>query len=214
MRPDMAHLLVERGHAGTGWAQYQPKGWAAHCRFRNSEDEPLEGWRPPIRRPWFSENLNPLRRFLAKQVGRPWDAVYAEIRAHVDADNAVQYHILQHLYDDLAVNVWERDGELWHHGRGGPELLNGSGPRWWRWRPALYVCPRTGLIKRVKRRMQLEVPVPRERLPGSGADHDHRRIAGQWYEVWWTRDQQTGKPVIERKRQLGWKELRDLGLRD
>ena len=130
MRPDMAHLLVERGHAGTGYTRYQPKGWAGRCRFLHGEDEPLEAWLPPVRRPEFSENLSPMRRFLAKQVGRSWDTVYAEIRAWVDADNAVQYHILQHLYDDLAVNVWEQDGELWHHGRGGPELLTGSGPRW------------------------------------------------------------------------------------
>jgi len=214
MRHDMANLLVERGHASKAWSQDRPKGWAAQCRFRHDEDEPLESWRPPIRRPSFSENLNPLRRFLAKQVGRRWDTVYSEIRAQVDADNAVQYHILQHLYDDLAVDVRERDGELWHHGRGGPELLTGSGPRWWRWRPTLYVCPRSGLIKRVKRRTHRETPPPQECLPGSEANQDYRRIAGQWYEVWWAREPQTGNLIVDHKRQLSWKELRRLGLRD
>ena len=95
MRPDMHHLLVERGHAGTGYTRHQPKGWEAQCRFRNEDDEQLESFREPVRHPWFSENLRPLYRFLDAQVGRPWDKVYSEIRAHVNADTAVQYHILR-----------------------------------------------------------------------------------------------------------------------
>ena len=97
MRPDMQHLLVERGHAGTGYTRHQPKGWSARCRFRTEDDDQRESFINPWRRPQFSENLAPLRRYLAAQVGRPWAKVYSEIRSHVDADSAVQYHILQHL---------------------------------------------------------------------------------------------------------------------
>lgn len=211
MRCDMHHLLVERGHAGTGYTRFQPKGWKARCRLRYGDDEvELDSWVEPHRQPNFSENLAPLRRYLAAQVGRPWDKVYAEIRSRIDAGNAVQYHILQHLYDDLAVQVTEdADGRLWYSGRWGhPQRLGG------RWGPDLYVCPRSGLLRKVRRR-----PIPKQysptadHLPGSSSDHDFRLIAGQWYEAWWGRDPVTAKPVILRKRQLNRRELRDLGLR-
>ena len=214
MRPDMHHLLVERGHAGTGYTRYQPKGWAAQTRFRNDEDTAEESWIEPRRRPHFSENLAPLYRYLRKQVGRPWDKVYSEIRTFVNADTAVQFHILQHLYDRLAVTVWEdAQGNLWNKGRGrGPERLD---QRWYR--QMLYVCPRTGLIRRVPEpRHQQPKSMPLDCLPASGPDHEYRQLGGQWYEVWWGMVQQntTWVRAIVRKRQLGYKELRNLGLRD
>lgn len=46
----------------------------------------------------FGENLNPLWRYLQKQVGRNWDAVYAEICEHMDRRSAVGGHIFEHLY--------------------------------------------------------------------------------------------------------------------
>ena len=47
----------------------------------------------------FGENLNPLWRYLQKQVGRPWDAVYSEVCENMDRRSAVGAHIFQHLYD-------------------------------------------------------------------------------------------------------------------
>jgi hypothetical protein len=214
MRPDMHHLLVERGHAGTGYTRHQPKGWAARCRFRNDEDDQRESFIEPRRWPQFSENLAPLRRYLEAQVGRPWDKVYAEIRAHVNADTAVQYHILQHLYDRLMINVWEDgEGRLWYRSWfGRTERLDAA----WR-RPVLYVCPRSGLIRRTRQRTRQAAPVGRpDHLPATGDDHEYRELGGQWYEVRWTTTTQDGKPIrfISYKRQLGYKELRKLGLRD
>lgn len=213
MRPDMQHLLVERGHSGRSWSFKRPKGWRTRCRFRTEEDDQGESFLAPRYRPSFSENLRPLRRYLDTQVGRPWDKVYAEIRSHVDADNAVQFHILQHLYDKLAVRMHrDGDGVLWYHARwGGLDRIDG------RWGPDLYVCPDTGLIRHVKRRrVQTAPPPPPDHLPATGPDHEYRELAGQWYEVWWGTANQDGTIVraITRKRQLGYKELRSLGLRD
>lgn len=212
MRPDMQHLLVERGHAGRSWSFKRPKGWKARCRFRNEEDEQMESFIEPHRWPAFSENLAPLYRFLEAQVGRPWDKVYSEIRAQVNADSAVQYHILQHLYDRLVVEVWRGDdGQLWHRRWGEHRPLSES--RWAR----LYVCPDTKLVRRIKRRQETpRKQKPPEHLPATGPDHEYRDLAGQWYEVWWGTINQNGTWVraIVQKRQLGYKELRKLGLRD
>ncbi len=212
MRPDMSKLLVERGHAGTSWSRRAQSGRPQQVRFRNPEDDQLESWVPPRHQPQFSENLNPLRRYLSAQVGRPWDKVYAEIRSRIDTSNAVQYHILQHLYDRLAVKVWEDDqGRLCHQPRyGHPEPLSA------RWsRIQLYVCPRSGLLRRVKRRTRAEPVAAPTSLPASGPEHDYQLLAGQWYEAWWGRcPLQPCKRIILRKRQLARRELRDLGLRD
>lgn len=212
MRSDMQHLLVERGHTGRSWSFKRPKGWRARCRFRNEDDEQMESLIPPWHWPQFSENLRPLYRYLDAQVGRPWDKVYSEIRAHVNADSAVQYHILQHLYDRLVVQVWRgKDGALWHEQWGQHQPLTES------WRVRLYVCPDTGLIRRVKRRREPPtVTKPLDHLPATGPDNEYRELGGQWYEVWWGSVNQDGTWVraIVRKRQLGYKELCGLGLRD
>ena len=213
MRPDMHHLLVERGHAWKHWGCKLPKGWRTDHRFRAEEDRDEESFIAPRFRPAFSENLSPLYRYLDAQVGRPWNKVYGEIRARVNADTAVQYHILQHLYDRIAVKVrQEADGSLWHH----PEWGR-SQPLEQAWRLHLYVCPRTGLIRRIKpQRTMRRVDEPMDNLPATGPDHEYRALGGQWYEVWWDTTTRDGEPVrfIARKRQLGYKELRRLGLRD
>lgn len=212
MRPDMKNLLVEGGHAFKEWPTKRPKGWERECRFRNAEDRDEESYVAPRFRPQFSENLPPLRRFLERQVGRPWDKVYSEIRAHVNADSATQYHILQHLYDRLAVQVWrEPDGELWCRFRWGRQTRLTD-----RWGPNLYVCPDTGLLRRVKRPKRAITRKPPDHLPATSDDHEYRDLNGQWYEVWWGTINQDGTWVraIVQKRQLGYKELRKLGLRD
>lgn len=213
MRPDMQHLLVEGGHAWKEWPSKCPKSWKKRCRIRNSEDRDDESLLAPRFRPQFSENLPPLRRFLERQVGRPWDKVYSEIRAHVNADTAVQYHILQHLYDRLIVHVQEDDqGRLWSIGWTWKPIRLDVPTRW----PLLYVCPRTGLLKRTPQRHEQSSVAPVDHLPASGEDHEYRDLGGQWYEVWWQTTTKDDKPVrfIARKRQLGYKELRKLGLRD
>jgi len=91
MRKDMKRILVLRARGGAGWNR---KG-----RRRAPEDlprnEPMSRGRGSKR---LSENLAPLRRFLERRVGERWDNVYSEICAHVRRDNAVQKHILDHLW--------------------------------------------------------------------------------------------------------------------
>ncbi len=207
MRPDMHHLLVERGHSGRAWST--GKGWRGRARFRHADPEDGDGWLPPRHRPQFSENLAPLRRYLAAQVGRPWGLVHSEICTRIDAGSAVQYHILQHLYDDLAVRVREDgSGVLWYVRRWGGEARLDA-----RWGPSLYACPRSGLLRRVRRRRVPETVTPLDRLPGDAEDRDHRLLAGQWYAITWGRDPLAGEPLIVHKRQLNRRQLRDLGLR-
>jgi hypothetical protein len=149
MRADMAKVIVERPRH-RGWSGKTPKG------YRKKWRRLLAGEKPPIREgikaPWsggqkgLNEHLGPLRRYLDSQVGRPWDKVFAEICAHINRDSAVQDHVRDHVEGYVARQVIIIDGipchgpGSWFYGR----PLHDYG--WVRW----YVCPRTGLLRRVK----------------------------------------------------------------
>ena len=140
MRADMHKVLCE--HPRGGW-RVDRRG-----RYRGPlEDAPR---REPISRhrggtKHLSENLGPLRRWLLAQTGRPWDAVYGELRAHIHPDNVVQLHIWQHAQHYVAQRVELVDGKphhvidtSWPHRRGAPVSARQS---------PVYVCPRTGILR-------------------------------------------------------------------
>lgn len=176
MRDDMAKIIVERPRRGDHSGR---KG-----RARPLEDLPqYEGMRRPhLLHGWgkeLNENLQPLRRYLERQVGRPWDKVYAEIARNLRVDNTVQQHVRDHLQDYVAVTPRRVFGGWWSRSRSGL------------WYQPLYVDPVTGLLcrtdrlpeekarRRAKRRRPPEAPVRIELAPG----RQLRLIAGLWYEV-------------------------------
>ncbi len=148
MRADMAKVIVERPRR-KGWAWNKPKGYKRQLRRYHDDGPPL---REGIKACWqgrtkhLNEHLSPLRRYLDKQVGRPWNKVFSEICAHIDRNSAVQDHVRDHVEDYVAVHVILIDGVpcngqgSWTYGKPLHELA------YRRW----YVCPRTGLLKRVK----------------------------------------------------------------
>src|SRR5713226_10677218 len=110
MREDMSRVIVERPRLGGGRTR---KG-----RTRPLEDLPKqEGMQRPHMRSgdWkmLNENLAPLRRYLERQVGRPWDKVYSEIARHLRVDNAVQQHVRDHLSDFVAVKPRRLSGRCY-----------------------------------------------------------------------------------------------------
>jgi hypothetical protein len=60
----------------------------------------------------LNENLAPLRRYLAAQTGRRWDAIYAAISERLAPSSTVQQHVRDHLRDFVAVNVVRENGTL------------------------------------------------------------------------------------------------------
>ena len=146
MRADMAKVIVERPRYGSR-ARGAGKGYRKRFGKTAWVDQPTrEGMK--VRgggTKSLNEHLAPLRRFLESQLGRPWDKVYAEICANVSRDSAVQDHVRDHVWDFVAVRV-RLDGKTPCYAdgyRAGAPLAQG----WHRF----YVCPRTGLLKRVAR---------------------------------------------------------------
>lgn len=144
MRSDMSKVIVERprayrGHLGRSGCDY-PRGKLRH-RHRALEDAPrTEAMGRGYAEKSLNENLQPLLRFLRAQVGRPWAKVHSEMAAHLCVKSAVQQHVFDHLRQFVAESV--------HFvGRVPFARFRSSGPL--PLRPGeLYVCPRTGLLRR------------------------------------------------------------------
>jgi hypothetical protein len=61
----------------------------------------------------FGDHLSPLRRFMAKNVGRPWNDVYSEICQTFDQRKFTNKHIMQHVERDcIENNVCLIDGKI------------------------------------------------------------------------------------------------------
>jgi hypothetical protein len=229
----MAKLLVERPRLGGGGKLRR------YRRFDPTEDGPTRqsmSRNRDGRGKILNENLAPLCRFLASNVGRPWNVVYSELREHVRIDSAIQLHILQHLWQFVERNVILVDGvPCCGEGRSYGDPL-----RTWRRGSAFYVHPTNGLllpIKKVWKRKRRPKPPPPKTLPDGRQAH---QINGIWYAVeladyvegnppvidvvlgeqsghdsWRTRLETYGSSYVYgiRKQQLGKREIRRLGLR-
>lgn len=142
MRKDMDRILVGRPRRGGN----SPKGTGRGKDSQNLENLPTKEsmkyrWRKGDLKE-LNENLAPFYRFLDKQVGRPWNNVYSEIREQINANSAVQLHILQHLDQHVELHVvLDEDGKPWKE--------NGYSYRSYRVE-GLYVCPKTGILKEQK----------------------------------------------------------------
>lgn len=148
MRADMAKVIVERPRVkGHSW--HKPKGYQRRLRRYGEDGPPVrEGikacWQGRLRH--LNEHLGPLRRYLDSQVGRPWDMVFSEICANINRNSAVQDHVRDHVEAYVTTGVILIDGIP----------CDGTGARTYgtplhelRYRP-WYVCPRSGLLRRVK----------------------------------------------------------------
>ena len=180
MREDMSRVIVERPRLGGD-------------RGRKGRAVPLDDLpkQEGMRRPhvladdskMLNENLSPLRRYLERQVGRPWNKIYSEIAQHLRADNTVQQHVRDHLSDFVAIRPRRRSGALYTLG-GGKEPYDRL------WFEPLYVDPKDGLLKRTdrlreakaRRRARPARSAPPDRI-GLAPDRELRRIDGLWLEV-------------------------------
>ena len=85
---------------------------------------------------YFSDLLGPLLRFLRKNVGRPWDMVYSEIKESLDDRKVTDRHVFEHVDWEVETHALiDGDGELYKWGYSGRRPVDG-----------FYVDPRTGLL--------------------------------------------------------------------
>jgi hypothetical protein len=184
MRADMAKVIVERPRR-RGYAWNKPKGYQRRLRRLRDDGPPL---REGIKTRWqghtkdFNEHLGPLRRYLNSQVGRPWDKVFSEICAHISRNSAVQDHVRDHVAEYVTTHVILVDG-VPCSGEGG--LQYGTPLHQLPWKP-WYVCPHSGLLKRIRfsgrRRGRTRMEKQPAYVPLSET-LQCRLIAGAWHLV-------------------------------
>jgi hypothetical protein len=173
MRSNMAKVIVERPrrnrHSGRRGRPVALDDLPSHEGMRRAQA--LRGDRKEL-----NENLQPLRRYLERQVGRPWRKVYGEIAKNLRVDSTVQQHVRDHLGDFVAIKP--RRIKSWK-GRMDP---------WWQ---PFYVDPATGLLCRTDRLPEVKArrraernrpPAPVTRV-AIGKDSELRLVAGLWYHV-------------------------------
>ena len=141
MRHDMAKVVTEpprRGHAAPSTK------WGRRLGKHEHDAEDHGSTRAPIarRRQYgynakvFSDALPPLRRYLRKQVGRPWNTVWSEITRSFDSRSLSGGHLLDHIRAEVAHHTFlGADGRVFDGGHWGPVPVGG-----------LFVHPRTGLL--------------------------------------------------------------------
>ncbi len=145
MRKDMSKVIVERPRSGRAAAGLRP----GRTRTLVDDDgEPIraKGAREPKGRDSktkrLNETLNPLKRYLASNVARPWDKVYSEISEHLKPTSTVQQHVRDHLQDFVATKTRMKGGVVVVTPRfGGERALSDD---WCLY----YVHPRTGLLRK------------------------------------------------------------------
>ena len=151
MRDDMHEVIIERPRRGSRMGhprrmrRFDPKQMAT----RDPESLPFRiGHQRWVKQSGdfksLNENLAPLRRYLLRQINRPWAKVWSEISANLKPANTVQQHVRDHVGDFVAIHTFTKDGAVWVKSRrAGPEPLHKS---WCE----LYVDPRTGILRRNK----------------------------------------------------------------
>ncbi len=183
MRADMAKVIVERPRLGGG---RRAKGYRRRLARYGEDGSPA---REGIKAPWgnqrksFNEHLGPLRRYLDSQVGRPWNLVFSEICERINRNSVVQDHVRDHIDQYVKTCVIEIDG-VPCSGEGG--YTYGRPLRdhaWTHW----YVCPRTGLLRKLPnhRRPRCGVPEPTPPIEFVRVTEtvQCRRIDGEWWLV-------------------------------
>lgn len=130
----------------------------------------------------FTDVLGPLYRFLLKQVGRPWDAVYSEFARNLPKTSLQNRHIYTHLWQFVEKHVVIIDGvACYSAGRAHGVPIRSAGRY-----AQLYVNPVTGLLCKAKKGRsrygyRWPPPEPFQRGIKVYPGVQYHKVKGVWY---------------------------------
>ena len=224
MRSDIQKVITEHERYGSSAPNRKAGMKIRPSDVWDDDDQPKRLSRAQLyggREKGFTDVLNPLRRYLRKNVGRPWNKVYSEIREHLDDRSIMGQHPFEHLSLEVDIHAVLDGGVVYAARR-----YAGRGPV-----TGLYVHPRTGLLCWAPRRNYRKERLAREAGVETtscsdlehGELHQARRI---WFRAEYERAEPPAKQAAEgapdwlwfregssyfrrtSKRQCGTKELR------
>lgn len=198
MRSDMGKVVVERPRRGSGNPNIKSK-----MKFRGPNidldkvDETvstnkighktLRGHKIGYNRKELNEHLNPLKKYIRTNCGRPWNDVFSEICKTVPVNSILGHHIINdHLYQYVEVNTIMKDGDVYcvENGR----EYKAKDHTYSRWGAVAYVHPVTGILTRYKKPKNLRTylnPTENEKelnFLKIADGHEYRKIDGIWFE--------------------------------
>jgi hypothetical protein len=195
MRDDMFEVIIERPRLGSRRGHHR-RARRMDAKVDMRRDPDAMALQVGVKR-WaklgggqkmLNENLAPLRRYLERQVNRPWDKVWSDIAENLSTASTVQQHVRDHVGDFVAISTCMKDGTVFVTGRyGRPTPLRESHQR-------LYVDPRTGILRKNKyytswtrRHREMQAAAARHRATRmreiSDAVQAHRLDDNCWWEV-------------------------------
>ena len=187
MRADMKKIVVERPRWGSRQSNRKFSARLKYVPEHDSEDQPRKAYGfeshavdrgQKYFEKEFTDVLGPLKRFLRKNVGRPWNNVYSELCRGLDRRRVTGLHIFEHVKDFVETSC--------HLVHGQPYSLRYFGGYPVRW---FYVHPDTGLLceapkgagaRRRKRAAALAEGIAFLRLSD---EEGYRKHQGIWYRV-------------------------------
>lgn len=188
-RKDLSTVVVERPRGGQdGNINNRAHRRTARSK-KNFEDLPSkESIHAPHKHgKWADERkvdrkddfLSPIKGFLRKSVGRPWDKVWSELRSMLNGHTTMHQHVLDHVTRYVEVKPMFIQGRVCsafsYSGQVPYELSNGD----------YYVSPH-GILRRYKRPKGLGFSRPYTRsacqkLVRKNDREDYRKINGFWF---------------------------------
>jgi hypothetical protein len=185
MREDIAKVVVERPRTGGHYKLSGPYRddfeWRRLVEEEREDDSPL-GESIKLKYGWGRKSLNdflsPLRGFLRKSVGRPWDDVYSEACQYLKPVSVMQRHVLEHLNDYVEKHVIrEPDGKVTDScGRPLRSFNRGT----------FYVDPDDGILRQVDDTLRRAWRSHRATKPELAVDPKRPYVQdknGVWFEV-------------------------------
>ncbi len=188
MRPDMAKVIVERPRYQSSLRGHR-KGYHKDKQRCKLDEQPK---REKIRRhdKELNEHLSPLRRYLHRQVGRPWNTVYAEMCQHIRFDNVVQDHIKTHLFQYVEIHVQLIDGvPCYASAAFGLSRIGMPLTSWSDRSPKYYVCPKSGLLRKAKStpRRDWRADQSMDRVVPMDHETAFLKFQNAWHHVRWSK---------------------------
>ena len=128
----------------------------------------------------FTDVLGPLKRWLRRQIGRPWNDAYSEACAVIKPDSVVRAHIKTHLLEMVVRHTFLKDGELWCRNGKWDAVEVPITALVSRWRIA-YVNPATGILQAMPQPPRKKPWSPPKPVRWISDEVALKRIDGLWF---------------------------------
>jgi hypothetical protein len=126
---------------------------------------------------YFSDCLNPLRRFLRSKVGQHWDGVYGELCQDLDISTLSGQHILSHLWQYVERHVEIVDGKPCRKPYDGL-FFRSFGT----YRNQFYIHPETGILCEAVRSPKVIPPKSEDKIE-IDRTHYYYKLDDIWYLI-------------------------------